>query len=198
MQANGQDALEEKLNRLARKPGVKASVVIDRSSGSILKTSGDLSALRTSKSRNESTAASFSNEAPAAEESESKGLEDFAALVWNYVNMSGQLVQDMEADVRRLVASKITHGGFRLISCTGRVEATTAAHEETRDRDCARSEIPSHSHPRYASRLSVEIRTKSCGTFGLCWIYAASILSELDSQEKGGMVFRLQRFFGYA
>ncbi|KAI9904110.1 hypothetical protein N3K66_000639 [Trichothecium roseum] len=96
--ANGQDALEEKLNRLARKPGVKASVVIDRSSGSILKTSGDLSALRTSKSRNESTAASFSNEAPAAEESESKGLEDFAALVWNYVNMSGQLVQDMEAD----------------------------------------------------------------------------------------------------
>ena len=78
--------------------------MLDRSTGSILKTSGDKAALRTSKSRNEATAASFSNEVPAAEESESKGLEEFARMIWNYVNTSGQLVQDLDTEVcRRLI-----------------------------------------------------------------------------------------------
>ncbi|KAL6858061.1 hypothetical protein ACO1O0_005508 [Amphichorda felina] len=95
---NGLDALEEKLERLTRKPGVKASIVVDRATGSILKTSGETAALRTYKSRNESTAASFTNEVPAPEESESRGLEEFASLVWNYVNMSGQLVQDLDTE----------------------------------------------------------------------------------------------------
>ncbi|KFH46581.1 Dynein light chain roadblock-type-like protein [Hapsidospora chrysogenum ATCC 11550] len=98
LMASGLDALEEKLGRLTRKPGVKASIVLDRSTGSILKTSGDMTALRTSKSRNEATAASFSNEVPAAEESESKGLEEFARMIWNYVNTSGQLVQDLDTE----------------------------------------------------------------------------------------------------
>ncbi|KAG9250094.1 uncharacterized protein F5Z01DRAFT_678127 [Emericellopsis atlantica] len=95
---NGRAALDEMLGRLSRKPGFKASIVLDRTTGSMIKTTGDLSALRTSKSRDEATAASFSNEAPAAEESESKGIEDFAAMVWNYVNSSGQLVQEMDTD----------------------------------------------------------------------------------------------------
>merc|ERR1712098_984650 len=95
---NGHEALEEKLGRLSRKPGVKASIVLDRATGSILKTSGQISSLLTSKSRSESTAASFSNEAPAAEESENKGLEDFAAMIWNYVNTSGTLVQELDTE----------------------------------------------------------------------------------------------------
>ncbi|KAF4977873.1 hypothetical protein FZEAL_5663, partial [Fusarium zealandicum] len=33
--ANGQDALEEKLGRLSKKPGVKASIVLDRATGAI-------------------------------------------------------------------------------------------------------------------------------------------------------------------
>lgn len=98
-QTNGHEALEEKLGRLSRKPGVKASIVLDRATGSILKTSGQISSLLTSKSRSESTAASFSNEAPAAEESEHKGLEDFAALIWNYVNSSGTMVQELDTEV---------------------------------------------------------------------------------------------------
>lgn len=36
---------------------------------------------------------------PAAEESESKGLEDFAALIWNYVNSSEHLVQELDGEV---------------------------------------------------------------------------------------------------
>jgi hypothetical protein len=79
---------------------VKASIVLDRATGAILKTSGEMSALSTSKSRSASTAASFSNEAPIAEESESKGLEDFAAMIWNYVKSTGNMVQELDTDVR--------------------------------------------------------------------------------------------------
>lgn len=98
-QKNGHDALEEKLGRLATKPGVRAGIVLDRASGAIIKTSGELSALRTAKARDAATAASFSNEAPTAEASESQGVEDFAAMIWNYVNASAHLVQDMDKEV---------------------------------------------------------------------------------------------------
>ncbi|KAG8415564.1 hypothetical protein J3458_009403 [Metarhizium acridum] len=95
---NGHDALEEKLGRLSKKPGVRASIVLDRTSGAILKTSGELSALRTAKARDAATSASFSNEAPAAEASESQGVEDFAAMIWNFVRTSGNLVQEVDAE----------------------------------------------------------------------------------------------------
>ncbi|PFH59439.1 hypothetical protein XA68_12316 [Ophiocordyceps unilateralis] len=95
---NGHGALDEKLSRLSNKPGVKASIVLDRASGAIIKTSGEVSALGMSKTRDAATAASFSNEVPVAEESEAKGLEDFAALVWNFVQMSGQLVQEVDKE----------------------------------------------------------------------------------------------------
>ncbi|RCI17477.1 hypothetical protein L249_2923 [Ophiocordyceps polyrhachis-furcata BCC 54312] len=98
VESNGHDALDEKLSRLSSKPGVKASIVLDRASGAILKTSGEVSALGTAKSRDAATAASFSNEAPVAEENEAKGVEDFAAMVWNYVNMSSQLVQEVDGE----------------------------------------------------------------------------------------------------
>ncbi|SCO86970.1 uncharacterized protein FRV6_11097 [Fusarium oxysporum] len=95
---NGHDALEEKLGRLSKKPGVKASIVLDRTTGAILKTSGQIDALQTSKTRTTSTATSFSNEGPALEESETKGVEQFAAMVWNYVNSSGSLVQELDGE----------------------------------------------------------------------------------------------------
>ena len=98
-QVNSHDALEEKLGRLSKKPGVKASLVLDRLNGAILKISGDTAALRTAKARDAATAASFSNEAPVAEESESKGVEDFAAMIWNFVTTSGHLVQEVDTDV---------------------------------------------------------------------------------------------------
>ncbi|KAF7553998.1 hypothetical protein G7Z17_g3253 [Cylindrodendrum hubeiense] len=97
--ANGQDPLEEKLGRLSKKPGVKASIVLDRATGAILKTSGDIDALQTTKSRTTSTATSFSNDTTAApEESESRGVEQFAAMVWNFVNNSGSFVQELDTE----------------------------------------------------------------------------------------------------
>jgi hypothetical protein len=100
LQVNGHDALEEKLGRLSKKPGVKASIVLDRATGAILKTSGQVDALQTSKSRTTSTATTFSNDTPALEENETQGVEQFAAIVWNYVNSSGSLVQELDGEVR--------------------------------------------------------------------------------------------------
>ena len=100
LQATGQDALEEKLNRLSKKAGVKASLVLDRNTGAILKTSGQTDALRTAKSRKSSTAASFSNETPVDDESESKGIDDFAGMIWNFVKNSGNMIHELDTDVR--------------------------------------------------------------------------------------------------
>lgn len=58
-----------------------------------------MDALQTAKSRNASTAASFSNDAPAAEEGEAHGVEEFALMIWTFVNSSGQLVQDVDTEV---------------------------------------------------------------------------------------------------
>ena len=99
LQTNGQDALEEKLGRLAKKPGVKASIVLDRSSGAILKTSGDVSALGTAKSRSATTAASFSNEVPITDEDESQGIQAFAAAIWKYVKSSDHVLEELDAEV---------------------------------------------------------------------------------------------------
>lgn len=98
MKLNG-PALDEKLARLTKKPGVKASIVIDRSSGAILKTSGDVSVLATVKSKSENAAASLSTEGSATDEQPSKGLEDFGQMIWNFANSSGHLIENIDSDV---------------------------------------------------------------------------------------------------
>lgn len=98
-QSNGQDVLEEKLGRLSKKPGIKASIVLDRATGAILKTSGQIDALQTSKIRTASSATPFPNDAPAPEESESRGIEHFAAMVWNYVNNTGSFIRELDTEV---------------------------------------------------------------------------------------------------
>ncbi|EFQ26724.1 hypothetical protein CGRA01v4_09028 [Colletotrichum graminicola] len=97
---NGPDALDETLTRLSKKPGVKATVILDRVTGAILRTSGQLSSF------NAATLAtgqgSFSGEGAAGQqqngEEQPQGLEDFAAKVWNWVNASGTLVLDLDTE----------------------------------------------------------------------------------------------------
>ncbi|KAK2014142.1 hypothetical protein LZ32DRAFT_603787 [Colletotrichum eremochloae] len=99
---NGSDALDETLTRLSKKPGVKATVILDRVTGAILRTSGQLSSF------NAATLAtgqgSFSGEGAAGQqqqqngEEQPQGLEDFAAKVWNWVNASGTLVLDLDTE----------------------------------------------------------------------------------------------------
>lgn len=117
-QSNGVDALEETLSRLSKKPGVKATIALDRASGTILKTAGHISSLRTSSSHQQqqdpqSTAAAASSlsasttdipassgsAAAAGTGSETQGAEELASMVWAFVNSAGGLVHGLDTEV---------------------------------------------------------------------------------------------------
>jgi dynein light chain roadblock-type len=105
IQGNGADALEETLGRLNKKSGVKATIVLDRTTGAILKTSGQVSAIRTSKNPGSSsalptqTAGSFATESN-PQGSESQAVEELAGMVWNFVKNAGDLIHDLDTEVR--------------------------------------------------------------------------------------------------
>ncbi|KAK3935607.1 hypothetical protein QBC46DRAFT_346438 [Diplogelasinospora grovesii] len=98
----GSDALEETLGRLSKKPGVKATMVLDRASGAILKMSGQISAIRTARTPASSlpnqTAGSFSSDATISAPSQDHGAEELAAIVWNFVGTAGGLVQELDTE----------------------------------------------------------------------------------------------------
>lgn len=103
-QGSGADALEETLGRLNKKSGVKATIVLDRNTGVILKTTGQVSPIRTSKNPAPSsalptqTSGSFSGESN-PQNSEHQAVVELAALVWNFVNNAGELIHDLDTDV---------------------------------------------------------------------------------------------------
>lgn len=75
---------------------MRAALVVDRATGSLLKTSGQVPALRPAKTAQSPSAASF----PAEQgEGEGKGVEEYARLVWGWVNVSGGLAADLDAEV---------------------------------------------------------------------------------------------------
>ncbi|KAM7208858.1 hypothetical protein V8F20_000736 [Naviculisporaceae sp. PSN 640] len=105
--SNGSDALEETLGRLSKKPGVKATIVLDRVSGSILKTSGQVALIRktnntsmTSSGTQTVGSGSFSsnNETAVPGSSLDQGVEELAAMVWNFVSNAGDLVQELDTE----------------------------------------------------------------------------------------------------
>ena len=100
LQSNGADALEETLGRLLKKPGVKAAIALDRASGAILKTSGQISSIRTSKPQDAQGTGSFATDAATGQPSETQGAEELAAMVWTFVSTAGSLVQELDSEVR--------------------------------------------------------------------------------------------------
>lgn len=118
-QSNGADALEETLSRLSKKPGVKATIALDRASGTILKTAGQISSLRTSSQQQQSdsqsstaaaaatTLSASTSDVPASSGSavaagtgsETQGAEELASMVWAFVNTAGGLVHGLDTEV---------------------------------------------------------------------------------------------------
>ena len=110
-QGNGSDALEETLGRLSKKAGVKATIVLDRVSGAILKTSGQIASVRkgsnsSSLPNNQTTTSSgsFSSSEVAVTGNNGalnpdQGAEELAAMVWNFVSAAGGLVQELDSEV---------------------------------------------------------------------------------------------------
>jgi dynein light chain roadblock-type len=156
-QANGQDALDEKLDRLSKKQGVKATIVLDRATGAILRTTGQLSSLSsaTSALSGRPRNLSFSGDPAGAQNGEARGLEEVAAKVWTWIQASGALVEELDAEVGS--RTKCTRHDPRTQltrwTMTGRAEVTTATDEEAGAGDCARHQIPPHRGPRYAAGL---------------------------------------------
>lgn len=100
---SGPDALEETLGRLSKKAGVRATIVLDRASGTILKTSGQIDSVHRSKALSSSApaAGSFSGESNGNSTNAGQGAEELASMVWNFVNTAGSFAQALDTEVRR-------------------------------------------------------------------------------------------------
>jgi hypothetical protein len=90
------------LGRLSKKAGVRATIVLDRASGTILKTSGQISSIRSSKASGSSVpvVGSFPGEANGNNNGQDQGAEELASMVWNFVATAGSFVQELDAEVR--------------------------------------------------------------------------------------------------
>lgn len=98
----GSDALDETLGRLSKKAGVRATLVLDRVSGAVLKTNGQIDSIRKTKLPGASLSAAgpFSNEGDSNSSSnQNQGAEELAAMVWNFVRTAGSLVQELDTEV---------------------------------------------------------------------------------------------------
>lgn len=76
---------------MSKKAGVLATIVLDRSSGAILNTTGSIPLSRASKATNISDEVNGSGDLG--------GVERMGAMVWNFVKAAGGLVEDLDAEV---------------------------------------------------------------------------------------------------
>ncbi|KAH7409624.1 hypothetical protein BKA64DRAFT_705384 [Cadophora sp. MPI-SDFR-AT-0126] len=102
--------------RLSSKPGVTATIAIERTTSTVLQSTGTLGTMFASSNTAASIAAS-SQPAPTgtgtlassnaerdssaigtSDSGEEQAFKDFAKMVWNYVNATGQLVHDMDSE----------------------------------------------------------------------------------------------------
>ncbi|KAE8441707.1 hypothetical protein EG329_004536 [Mollisiaceae sp. DMI_Dod_QoI] len=108
--------VSETMERLSAKPGVTAALAIDRASSSLLQFKGDITALllhipvvdaSAAAGRTPTTTGTVSGTAPGTAASSAEpglssaagdGINEFARMIWKYVNSTGQLVQDMDVE----------------------------------------------------------------------------------------------------
>lgn len=85
--------VSETMARLSGKAGVKATMVLDRSLNTVLQTSGSFSSFRALETPRNSASTSAENGTVKED-----GVEEFAAMVWTFVNSAGGLVRDLDAE----------------------------------------------------------------------------------------------------
>lgn len=76
-----------------------ATIVLDRTSGAILNTSGTLSSIRSTTGSSQSVPAAVSDDASSGPKDQN-GVEELAGMVWNYMNATKDLVQGLDEQVR--------------------------------------------------------------------------------------------------
>ncbi|KAI0405477.1 hypothetical protein F4802DRAFT_171242 [Xylaria palmicola] len=104
------ESMEEALHRLSKKPGVKAWLMLDRSNGAVLKTNGQIAAVRPAKSSinaNNSGPApslptpaggSFSTDVNTNTNNESLAAQELASMVWSFLSSAGSLVDEIDSE----------------------------------------------------------------------------------------------------
>ncbi|KAI1111865.1 hypothetical protein F5Y14DRAFT_453588 [Nemania sp. NC0429] len=105
------ESMEEALHRLSKKPGVKAWLMLDRSDGAVLKTNGQIAAVRPAKSsanaNNDTgtpsslptpTAGSFSADVNTNTDNESLAAQELAGMVWKFLSSAGSLVDEIDSE----------------------------------------------------------------------------------------------------
>jgi dynein light chain roadblock-type len=99
--------VDEALHRLSKKPGVKGWLMLDRSTGAILKTNGQIAAIRPAKSTDTDnplptpTGASFSSDVATVpdNDSETKAAQELGSMIWAFLSTAGSLVQEIDTEV---------------------------------------------------------------------------------------------------
>ncbi|KAI2639399.1 hypothetical protein GGS21DRAFT_428573 [Xylaria nigripes] len=104
------ESMEEALHRLSKKPGVKAWLMLDRVNGSVLKTSGQIAAVRPAKlpantntngvspALPTSTGGSFSTDVQTNTNNETLAAQELAGIVWNFLSLAGSLVEEIDTE----------------------------------------------------------------------------------------------------
>lgn len=75
-----------------------ATIVLDRTSGAILNTSGTLSSIRSTTGPSQSVPAAVTDDTSSAAKDQN-GVEELAGMVWNYMNATKDLVQGLDEQV---------------------------------------------------------------------------------------------------
>ena len=106
-------SVAETMARLSSKSGVTATIAIERTTSTVLQSTGTLGNMFASSASASivapgqtapATSPSTERDGPVlgtSDSGEEQSFKDFAKMVWNYVNATGQLVHDMDAEVRR-------------------------------------------------------------------------------------------------
>ncbi|KAI1755770.1 hypothetical protein F4782DRAFT_368054 [Xylaria castorea] len=104
------ESMEEALHRLSKKPGVKAWLMLDRSDGAVLKTNGQISAVRPAKSASNANGTgtspslptpaggSFSTDVQTITDNESLAAQELASMVWSFLSTAGSLVDEIDSE----------------------------------------------------------------------------------------------------
>ncbi|KAI1392425.1 uncharacterized protein F4822DRAFT_391012 [Hypoxylon trugodes] len=98
------ESIEEALHRLSKKPGVKAWLMLDRTNGTVLKTNGQISAIRPARSSNSRnslpspTGGSFSTDVNVNTNNETQAAQELASMVWSFLSTAGSLVDEIDSE----------------------------------------------------------------------------------------------------
>ncbi len=90
------------MGRLSKKAGVLATVVLDRTSGAILTTTGSITPLRNSivtAALPVVNATSSTSDEVTSSSGDVGGIDQMASMVWNFVNAAAGLAQGFDAEV---------------------------------------------------------------------------------------------------